>query len=58
MKFSFHPDAEAEFDQAVACYEVRQSGLGLALADEVLEAVTRILDYPIAGQSCSQNTLI
>ena len=50
MRFSFHPDAEAEFDQAVAYYEAKQGGLGLSLADEVLVAVTRIL-YPIAGQS-------
>ena len=57
MRFSFHPDAEAEFDQAVAYYEAKQSGLGLSLADEALEAVAGILDYPKAGQSCSQNTL-
>jgi plasmid stabilization system protein ParE len=56
MKFSFHPDAEAEFDQAVAYYESRQSGLGLDLADEVLVAVARILDYPNAGQPFSKNT--
>ena len=53
MRFSFHPDAEAEFAQAVA-YEGRQSGLGLA--DEVLVAVARILDYPEAGQPFSMNT--
>ena len=56
MRFSFHPDAEAEFDQAVAYYEATQSGLGLSLADEVLVAVTRILDYPEAGQPFSKNT--
>ncbi|MFZ1745579.1 MAG: type II toxin-antitoxin system RelE/ParE family toxin [Nitrospirales bacterium] len=56
MRFSFHPDAEAEFDQAVAYYEIKQSGLGLSLADEVLVAVTRILDYPEAGQPFSKNT--
>ncbi len=31
MRFSFHPDAEAEFDQAIAYYEARQSGLVLTL---------------------------
>jgi len=56
MRFSFHPDAEAEFDQAVDYYETRQSGLGLDLADEVLVAVARILDYPKAGQPFSKNT--
>jgi hypothetical protein len=35
VKFTFHPDADAEFDQAVAYYEARQSDLGLELADEV-----------------------
>jgi plasmid stabilization system protein ParE len=44
-----HPDAEAEFDQAVAYYEARQYGLGLEFADEVLVTVARILDYPKAG---------
>ena len=57
MKFSFHPDAEAEFDKAVAYYEAKQGGLGLSLADEVLVAVTRILEYPKVGQPCSPNTL-
>ncbi len=48
VRFSLHPEAEAEFDQAVAYYEAKQSGL--SLADKVLVAVTRIL-YPIGGQS-------
>ncbi|WNM62357.1 hypothetical protein [Candidatus Nitrospira neomarina] len=48
MRFSFHPEAEAEYDQAVAFYAAKQSGLGLSLADEVLVAVIRIL-YSIVG---------
>lgn len=56
MRFAFHPDAETEFDQAVAYYEHRQSGLGLELADEVLATITRILDYPRAGSPFSKNT--
>jgi hypothetical protein len=31
MKFSFHPDAEAEFDQAVAYYESDKAALVLTL---------------------------
>lgn len=48
MRFSFHPEAEADYDQAVAYYEAKQSGLGLSLADQVLVAVIRIL-YSIVG---------
>ncbi len=56
MRFTFHPNAEIEFDQAVAYYEHRQSGLGLELADEVLATITRILDYPRAGSPFSKHT--
>lgn len=56
MKFTFHPDADAEFDQAVAYYEARQSGLGIELADEVLVTIARILDHPKAGSPFSKNT--
>lgn len=56
MKFTFHPDADAEFDQVVAYYEARQSGLGLEFADEVLVTIARILDHPKAGSPFSKNT--
>jgi len=56
MKFSFHPDAEAEFEQAVSYYEARQNGLGLDLADDILVTVTRILEYPKAGSPFSKST--
>jgi len=56
VTFTFHPNAETEFDQAVAYYEVRQRGLGLDLTDEVLVSITRILDYPKAGSPFSQKT--
>lgn len=56
MRFTFHPEAETEFDQAVAYYEHRQNGLGLELADEVLATIARILDYPQAGSLFSKNT--
>jgi plasmid stabilization system protein ParE len=56
VRFVFHPDAETEFDQAVAYYEASQTGLGLDLADEVLATITRILDYPDAGSLYSKNT--
>jgi hypothetical protein len=56
MRFSFHPDAEAEFEQAVAYYESKQNGLGLEFADEILVGVARVLEYPKAGQRHSKNT--
>ncbi len=56
MRFTFHPDAEAEFNQAIAYYEARQRGLGLELADEVLVTIARILDYPKVGSPFSKNT--
>lgn len=56
MRLIFHPDAETEFDHAVAYYEHRQSGLGRELADEVLVTITNILEYPWAGSPFSKNT--
>ena len=41
MTFSFHPEAGAEFEGAVAYYEERQHGLGLDLALEVEAADPR-----------------
>lgn len=56
MKYSFHPEAEIELDQAVAYYEERQSGLGLELAEEVYAAIIRINEYPDAWTPMSKNT--
>lgn len=56
MTFTFHPDAEAELDQAVAYYEAKQIGLGLTLADEVYVTIARICDYPNSGAPFSKNT--
>jgi plasmid stabilization system protein ParE len=56
MRFSFHPDAEAEFDKAVAYFEARQHGPGFEFADEVLVTVARILDYPKAGSPFAKST--
>jgi plasmid stabilization system protein ParE len=48
MTFSFHPEARAEFEGAVACYEERQTGLGLDLALEVRAAIQNIVAFPQA----------
>lgn len=56
MNFSFHPDAEREFDAAVSYYEERQPGLGVEFAEEVYAAILRILRYPEAWAALSRNT--
>ena len=46
MKFTFHPNAKAEFDNSIDYYENRKSGLGREFADEIYEAIGRILRFP------------
>ena len=48
MSFSFHPEAEAEFHDAVDYYERCQSGLGLDFAIEVYSTIENIIAYPEA----------
>lgn len=56
MRFSFHPDADAEFNSAVAYYEQCQPGLGLEFAEEVYATIMRIIEYPDAWSVISKNT--
>ncbi len=42
MKYTFHPDAELEFEDAIDYYEKRQNGLGYDFAFEVFSAIKRI----------------
>ena len=48
MRYSFHPEAEAEFRQAIAEYESNQEGLGIDFATEVHSTIQRILAHPKA----------
>lgn len=48
MTFSFHPEAQAEFERAVGYYEASEPGLGWDFALEVHAAVQNILDFPRA----------
>ena len=48
MTFEFHPEAEAEFEEAVAFYEDHKENLGLDFAVEVREAIERALAMPLA----------
>ena len=47
MNFSFHPEAEKEFNQAIDYYEDLQESLGLEYAQEIFDAIQRIIEYPI-----------
>lgn len=47
MKVIFHPEAVAEFDQAINWYEEKQLGLGRDFAAEVRGAIDRALLFPI-----------
>ncbi len=44
--FSFHPEADEEFVEAVAYYEGCEIGLGLDFAREIHAAIRNALDYP------------
>lgn len=46
MKYSFHPEAEDEFIDAVAYYEFREIGLGLDLSREIYTSIQNAMDYP------------
>ena len=46
MKFIFHPDAEAEFQNSIEYYEERQENLGYDFAFEVHCAIQRAVDFP------------
>jgi plasmid stabilization system protein ParE len=48
MTFSFHPDAEAEFREAIEYYESCKHGLGEDFSVEVGAAIRRIIDFPNA----------
>ena len=48
MKYSFHPEAEAEFIQAIEYYEECEADLGYDFAVEVYSAIERTMAYPKA----------
>ena len=55
MKFYFHPQAEAELNDAVEYYDLCEFGLGLEFAEEVYSTLERILEYPSVGPKVSPN---
>jgi hypothetical protein len=54
VSHAFHPDAEAEYLEAIAYYETRRPGLGAGFIAEVEHIVARACEaphrYPIARQ--------
>ncbi|MCR4290435.1 MAG: hypothetical protein NUV86_09285 [Candidatus Scalindua sp.] len=48
MNYFFHPEAEAEFTQAIDYYEECEEGLGYDFAVEVYSSIQRIVSYPKA----------
>ena len=56
MKFTFHPDARFELEQAVEFYESQQTKVGLEFLEELYSTIHRILDFPNAFPILSKNT--
>lgn len=48
MKFSFHPEAEVEFHDAINYYESCEQGLGYDFSIEVYSAIRNVSEYPAA----------
>ena len=46
MTFSFHPEADEEFREAIGYYETCQHGLGEEFYLEVHSTINRILSFP------------
>ena len=48
MNYSFHPEAEVEFAEAIEYYEEKESGLGYDFAVEVYSTIERTMAFPKA----------
>ena len=51
IPYAFHPDADAEFEEAALFYESRMIGLGKSFAAEVERTIALVRDFPEAGSS-------
>ena len=56
MRYRFHPDAEAELNEAVDYYDGCEDGLGLEFGRVVYAAIQNICQYPLAWTPLSANT--
>jgi hypothetical protein len=48
MIYSFHPEADTEFHEAVEYYEACESGLGYDFSTEVFSTLQTIVNSPVA----------
>jgi hypothetical protein len=48
MQIEFLEPAEAEFNEAIAYYNIQRPGLGDELAEEVENTINRIIEHPEA----------
>lgn len=48
MTFSFHPEAEAELNEAIDYYEECEPGLGYDFSTEVFAGIQNVVNYPTA----------
>jgi len=53
MNYSFHPQAQVEFEQAIEYYEGCQDGLGYDFAIEIHDTIITASTFPVPGQSCN-----
>lgn len=56
MKYTFHPEARYELNQAVDFYEGQKRKLGLEFLEEVYSTIQRIFEFPDAFPRQSRNT--
>jgi len=56
MRCRFHPDAEAELNEAVDYYEGCEDGLGMEFAKAVYAAIQNICQFPLGWTPLSPNT--
>ena len=51
IPYKFHPDADAELEEASLFYESRMAGLGKSFAAEVERTISLVREFPEAGSS-------
>jgi len=49
IPYTFHPDADAELEEAALFYESRMVGLGKSFAAEVERTISLVREFPEAG---------
>jgi plasmid stabilization system protein ParE len=55
IPYRFHPDADAELEEAALFYESRMIGLGRSFAAEVERTIALVREFPEAGSPAGTN---